>query len=449
MPETDPQLDPGIQAEQTSEFIFSWKTRSTPLLVTPGYPVWSSRNSAIQKNLLTDEYDLLSWTVSPPVLTGEQYRIRAAVLNPTIRELRATPAEYPAWVQERYLALPEELSEKLRRLASEITVNEPTPYDKAVAITNYLRSEMKYDLTISPPPPGIDPVEWFLFTWKSGFCNYYASSEVLLLRAVGIPARMVVGYAPGTYQPDGSYKVSAQDAHAWPEVYFAGLGWIEFEPTASLDVIFRPSGEAPVEQDNEYLLWRQERLEQFGLEPDLLPENTSPDALTGLSKGKNSLASKLTRWLWVIILLITISGAIFATWRMERRYALGRKIPRIIQKIYLRYHLNTPHWLANWVRWSEVTAMERAFHAINQTLVWLGKPPSPDFTARERAENLKIILPAAAAAIETLVNAHEQTLYTPQPADPAAALRASWTIRYQAMRALLQRYLLMESGTYD
>jgi hypothetical protein len=203
-PQDDAPIDVGISTDRQLELIFNWQTNPSSLLATPGFPLWLSRSGAIQVNSLPqDAYDLLSWSASTPVLNGDQYQVRAALLETTIKEMRAAPQSYPDWVVERYLQLPDEFPGNIGRLADRLTRGYDNNYDKTIAITNYLRTEMKYNLEIPPPPVGVDPVEWFLFTWKQGFCNYYASAEVLLLRAAGIPARMVVGYAPGQYQPSG------------------------------------------------------------------------------------------------------------------------------------------------------------------------------------------------------------------------------------------------------
>ncbi len=424
------------------DFVFNWHSKAASILVTPGYPLWVSRASAFQASLPgVDSYDVLSWTTLSPIQNGDQYQVKAALLAPTVKELRAAPESYPDWVVEHYLTLPDGLSREIRRIAEQLTGSYDNNYDKADAITNYLRTEIEYNLEVSPPPPGVDPVDWFLFTWKSGFCNYYASAEVLLLRAAGIPARMVVGYAPGDYQPDGSYLIRAKDAHAWPEVYFSGIGWIEFEPTTSQPIIPRPSGEELTPQEaNEYLRGR-EGLERDGLEEFLLPgdEIRPQPEIAQTSNVLNRFGLLLLRGLWVIISIAALSGVIIAGWRLQHRYSFTQKIPHAIKKIYLRYHLNPPAWLEHWVRWSEITAVERAFHTINQSLSWLGKPQPQNVTALERATLLKKILPASAEAINILVAAHEKTLYTPEPANPTLAMRAAWVIRYQTLRALFRR----------
>lgn len=434
-PENEAPITASISADRQLEFIFNWQTSPSSLLATPGYPLWLSRSGAIQINPLPeDAYDLLSWSASTLILNGDQYQVRAMLLAPTVKDMRAAPESYPDWVVKRYLQLPDDLPDSIHRLADRLTREYDNNFDKATAITRYLRAEIEYNLEVPPPPVGTDPIEWFLFTWKSGFCNYYASAEVLLLRAAGIPARMVAGYAPGEYQSGGYYQVKAKDAHAWPEAYFAGIGWVEFEPTASLDVIYRPSGEEQTVEDEELL-----RLRDADNRPPLEDAELPVNPAATQTVHPTPVMIFPFEWLWFIILIVIVSGVAILIWRLEQESHISQKIPLAIKNIYLRYHLNTPRWLENWVRWSEVTAVERAFHAINQSLAWLGKPQPPDATALERAALLKEFLPNSSEAINTLVAAHEKTLYTPEPANPAAAMRAAWLVRFQTLRALARR----------
>ncbi len=144
--------------------------------------------------------------------------------------LRSAGEEYPEWTQA-YLQLPETLPERVRTLAEALTVDEETPYDKALNIRNFLIS-VPYNLDIEAPPDGADGVDHFLFESQQGYCDYYASAATVLLRAAGIPSRYVLGYAPGRFNTAwGVYEVLELNYHAWVEAYFPDYGWIRFEPT--------------------------------------------------------------------------------------------------------------------------------------------------------------------------------------------------------------------------
>jgi hypothetical protein len=147
------------------------------------------------------------------------------------RKLRAAGTTYPNGIADLYLQLPK-LDQRIPNLAREITAQADTPYDKARAIQNYLRSSrFKYTLVLTGKP-GDDPLPHFLFETHAGHCEYFASSMAILLRTVGVPTREVNGFLPGEYNDlGGDYIVRASDAHSWVEVYFPGNGWVVFDPT--------------------------------------------------------------------------------------------------------------------------------------------------------------------------------------------------------------------------
>jgi Transglutaminase-like superfamily len=188
----------------------------------------------------------ISWRTKPqagidPLLAAdllgavsEQQSYEADSIVPILsaNELRASSPEYPQEISARYLALPETIPQRVVDLARQITAQAGNPYDKAKFIETYLRA-YPYSLEIPPPPQDRDIVDYFLFDLKKGYCDYYASSMVVMARIVGLPARLVIGYAQGVYDPQGAkYVVHEAEAHSWVEVYFTGVGWVEFEPTA-------------------------------------------------------------------------------------------------------------------------------------------------------------------------------------------------------------------------
>jgi transglutaminase-like putative cysteine protease len=198
----------------------------------------------------TDE-DLLG-----AVVPGAVYEADSVYPDADEAALRAAGTEYPMWIRNRYLHLPEILPQRIHTLARDLTATLLTPYDRALAIQNYLRNEMHYSLTIDAPPHDRDVVDYFLFDSKEGFCDYYATAMVVLARSAGIPARMAMGYASGTFDPGkGTYTVLETDSHAWPELYFPGIGWVEFEPTSSMAEIQR--SESPASRITGPILPRQ------------------------------------------------------------------------------------------------------------------------------------------------------------------------------------------------
>jgi transglutaminase-like putative cysteine protease len=181
------------------------------------------------------------------------YQADSAYLLADEDALRAAGSNYPQWILDRYLQLPAILPRRVHALARDLTATLPTPYDRALAIESYLRREMTYSLDVGEPPYAQDVVDYFLFDSKQGFCDYYASAMVVLARSAGIPARLAMGYGSGIFDPEqGSFTVLESDSHAWPELYFPGIGWVEFEPTSSMPTVPRstppsapPSGAEP------------------------------------------------------------------------------------------------------------------------------------------------------------------------------------------------------------
>ncbi|HVU73092.1 MAG TPA: DUF3488 and transglutaminase-like domain-containing protein, partial [Mycobacteriales bacterium] len=133
-------------------------------------------------------------------------------------------------------ALPQPVPAAISVLADQITAGAPTQYDKARALEHYLSTTGGYAYNLSAQvDPGYDGLVTFLVRDKVGYCEQFASAYVVLARSLGIPARVAVGFTPGTQNADGTWTISTHDAHAWPEVWFPSSGWIRFEPTPRPD----------------------------------------------------------------------------------------------------------------------------------------------------------------------------------------------------------------------
>ena len=150
--------------------------------------------------------------------------------------LRSTTGGLPEWVDDTYLQLPRSLPQRVGDLAESLTREQPTLYDKALAIESYLR-RLNYDKSTEPPPYDADRVDYFLFDSQSGQSDHFASAMTVMLRAVGVPARLVSGYGPGLPDSErGAFVMRDRDRHSWPEAYFNGAGWIEFEPSPNYEL---------------------------------------------------------------------------------------------------------------------------------------------------------------------------------------------------------------------
>jgi transglutaminase-like putative cysteine protease len=165
------------------------------------------------------------------LVEGDEYAVESAIVDPDPDELRAAGTDYPDHVidDSDYLQLPEDTSSEFEEYAAEVTADAETNYDAAVAIEQYLRSSKGYSLEVDQPSGNV--AEEFLFEMDEGYCVYFATSMVQMLRAEEIPARYATGYTSGQEIDDGEYVVRGLDAHAWVEVYFPDHGWVAFEPT--------------------------------------------------------------------------------------------------------------------------------------------------------------------------------------------------------------------------
>ena len=176
---------------------------------------------------------------------SEKYTVTSYVSVADKAALRRASNIYPDYIKQKYLQLPSTLPQRVRDLAHKVAGEQADPYDRAETIESFLRTTYRYAPTVRAPPAGRDPVDFFLFDLKEDFCEYFASSMVVMLRELGVPARVVEGYTTGTLDPStGKFVVKELDAHAWVEVYFPLYGWVEFEPTPSQAPIFRVDSEA-------------------------------------------------------------------------------------------------------------------------------------------------------------------------------------------------------------
>ncbi len=266
----------------------------------------------------------LTYTTARNALEPESvYTVVSNYSQPTQQALRSAIAPAPPTLQAIYTQLPPDFSTSIGELAAQITAGQPTTYDKAKAIEEYLRANYPYNEEIPAPPAGVDPIEYFLFDLREGYCDYYATSMVLMLRSLGIPARAASGYAQGAYdQETRTYLITGDDAHTWVEVYFPGQGWIEFEPTAGEGPLNRPTGVDPAaaiqEQTGEDSTLPEEEppLPDEGLDPAL--QNLPEDALLG--GGDVTPVTPWLRWIWLLITPLIVLAVL---WLMRRTRIVG------------------------------------------------------------------------------------------------------------------------------
>lgn len=311
----------------------------------------------------------------------------------------ASAGSPPADVRDRYLTLPRDVPEQVNLLAREVVGDANNPYRQAVELQNWFRDEFEYSLEVQSGHGGSALMEFL--SDKTGYCEQFSATMAIMARSLGIPARVAVGYMKGTSLGDGRYEVKAHDAHAWPELYFAGYGWVPFEPTPSARTDAAPSWTVPESQtDTSPVDPRPTSVPQNPGDPTLRPTTnpeqtppagTSPNDPTagGGAGGVNPLPFAIGG---LALLLLAIPGTARVLIRRARLAA------------------PEPARLAEGC-WRELAASVR-----DLGLLW-------DDAATPRATGTRftptVRTPEGIAALERLVRAVEQTRYAPRPADLA------------------------------
>ena len=426
-------------ARRQVSLAFTMHVAATSRLYVAPQPLWFDRANTLE--LTFDpvggaQTDIVGARAQEVLRRGEVYQMISAVSIADEGSLQTAGQDYPAWVREGFLAVPPEVTARTRDLARQIVTdaNAQNPYDMAVAITNWLRANITYDQNIDAPPPNVDPVDYVLFTSRRGYCNYYASAEVLMLRSLGIPARLAVGFSQGTLDENAStYHVLEQNAHAWPEVFFPKYGWVEFEPTASEAPLIRPVKAVTEDTTDPVDPNSDEGFESLRDNLDsLIPPEDLADPVTAVST--NAFLAWLQNLPWTAIGLSTLSLALVAlllgvfslrvgvvgwesfgrlgAWVLQRS---GQVLPSGVALVYMQF--------------------ERAAR-------WLGISSSHAVTPHERAAAFTQALPASAPGVDTLTHEYVTEQYSPRPANPATAQRAWHGVRWQVWHDTLRAYLL-------
>jgi transglutaminase-like putative cysteine protease len=161
---------------------------------------------------------------------GARYQVESLLVEPTPRQLRQAPEPARAVAQE-YTKVPDSLPSVVQRRAQQVTRGSANDYERAVRLQDWFASEggFTYDTRVRAGS-GSAAIVNFL-EQKEGFCVHFAFSMAAMARTLGIPSRVAVGFTPGTSEANGQMAVGLKDAHAWPELYFEGVGWTRFEPT--------------------------------------------------------------------------------------------------------------------------------------------------------------------------------------------------------------------------
>ena len=334
---------------------------------------------------------------------GAKYTITSSVSKASVEALEGAGAAYPGWVLDQYLQLPDSTTERVRQRAKEWTKDSRNPYDMAWAIESRLR-EIPYSTNIPAPPRDQDGVDYFLFSLNRGYADYYASALAVMLRSIGIPARVSVGYVSGDWDQDKEQHVVREaHAHAWTEVFFPNYGWIEFNPSPNWPTVprtFENLGAGGFEDEF------PEDVPGGSVQEPEQPSESDEAAAAALEA---QAASRLLQFFGAVAAVLLAAWVAFRlawTWGLRS----------------LDFPAQTYEKMCRLARLARL--QPRAFQ-----------------TPYEYAQALALAVPNARPSVRTVAREYARTRYSPQrlTAEDALRLRTAWSeIRWELARKLLR-----------
>ncbi|MFG2886100.1 DUF3488 and DUF4129 domain-containing transglutaminase family protein [Streptomyces sp. NPDC048297] len=382
-----------------------------------------------------------SWRYEPVGMTlvgdrgqdtrGRRYVVASLDVQPSAEQLAAAP-EPSAALRREYTKVPSGLPAVVARTAREVTSGSANHYEEAVKLQDYFAVDggFQYDTQVKVGT-GPDAIATFLEK-KQGFCVHFSFAMAAMARTLGIPARVAVGFAPGTPQGDGSVSVSLKDAHAWPELYFEGVGWTRFEPTPT-----RGTAPAYTQQDTPGNAQPDETLPSHGSNATSSAEPSASDDCTSRMRRLDMCASPSAApvahsgggtpgGLWA--LLIGLGALVVLAVPLSPMLWRAR-----VRSVRLGGHDRTEegaaaHTLAAWLELTDSA--------------WdVGIVPDESQTPRRAAErivDLGHLDAASGAVVHRVAQALEQVLYAPRPR-PVAGLAGDVRQVIAALNASVSR----------
>ncbi len=346
---------------------------------------------------------------------GDTYEISSAMPRVTPEQLRGTSSASPP--DPIFLDLPDDLHPDVAATAAQVTAAGPTAFDKLVLLQDWFRDTFTYSTDV-PDGNGTSAIMSFLEN-RIGYCEQFSATFAAMARTLGLPSRVAVGFTQGEQLADGSFVVRGRNAHAWPEVWFDGLGWVPFEPTPGRG---QPGAQAytGVEPQQEVAPQPEagttttttttttlppttttvagQEGQPTTLAPTTTPQTTAPAPLPPDSGGSGSSGS--FPWM-LIVAAVALVGAVVALPALVRRWRRRRVGPATDPT-----HMLLELW-------------DRALTA----LAALGFRPNSAWTPLEVSDRAAAKFPTIAGPLERLAGAATTASYA--PADTVAAVAAA------------------------
>lgn len=355
-----------------------------------------------------------------PTSAGLEYTMNVIVPSLTAEDLRtAQPGSPPG--PDDFLALPDsEHLADVRTVAAEVTADATTPYEQLMALQSYLRSPSNFTYDTRVPPARSEDAVWDFLQDRRGYCVQFATAMAIMARTLDIPTRVAVGFLPGEARQNGdgfTYVVTGKQAHAWPEVYFAGLGWVRFEPT-------------PAEQTGLPPVWSDPLAglapgDQAGPDDFMDPGRTtaSPGQVlppSGPGSGGGPQADDVWRWAGVAAAVLAAAAATIVLLVRRAR----RPVELTCEHAWHQLRRSLARHAA--ISWSDATTPRNAVRAV------------VDGIAAATGRDLE---PDALEALRRLASAVEQERYAPRPDTPSSGELHRWlaTVRHAVARQVSDR----------
>ena len=362
--------------------------------------------------------DIEALFTSEALRAGTDYEVVGLASTASPDDLASASAEYPNWVTNRYLQLPDSVTERTRAEAQRVVIEAgaTNQFDKVWSIQNYLRTQFTYELNSPSPPGDQDWVDYFLFDHQVGRCEQFATAMVVMTRSLGIPARLVSGYNySGETDEFGEIIYRENQAHTWVEVFFPDYGWVPFEPTSNQEEF--PYGDGSEQETDQ---------SQADAPPTPTPQ-PSPDATDQAEPSPEATPD--------VPQLATnddTNGSSLATWIQNGAIAIAA------------ISLFAAGFLA--LRWQwQVRGLAPAgslFARLQRVGTWFGVRSADSTTPNEFGRALTRVLPGSDSAVRSITSAYYAEQYDPASSsgESLAAARAGWrSLRRNLLRWRIRR----------
>ncbi|MGE5673379.1 MAG: DUF3488 and DUF4129 domain-containing transglutaminase family protein [Mycobacterium leprae] len=334
--------DDSVAVQNTTDMLSRYLTLQISHDLSLGYTLFSTLEPLRVQNALgtlRTDADGNLWS-DRVVRRNSPYEVTARVPEYSAEQIRLLGTGAPQESDQIYLAVPSMTPARVKELATKLTAMDQSSYDKALTLERYLR-QFPYDLNASSPPGGRDFVDYFLFDAQRGYCIYSASAMTVMLRELGIPARLVQGFgipaaAEYTKRSDGrvTYAVKNAFAHAWVEAKFPGYGWVTFDPTPRTDLpVIDRSTLMPKAEEQTGTVNTGDPTE-IGKRPGQGMKEVPEDVDIAASPAKPAK----TTWPWTLGALLLVVGLLYLLYRrlQAQERLVANADPQLVQEVWTK-----------------------------------------------------------------------------------------------------------------